>query len=139
MKTRILVTLVFLMVLAAGPVLVAQVVTEATGVDVPKTNATEMQGTMVLGFVSTLLYERLKKWDKFGLITEHTDKSIRVLFGAFMAAATALGVHVTFDATAGTLMVTGLTAAAMGTALWETGQQWAINEMIYRTAIQRRG
>lgn len=130
---------VVLFALMTGPVLLAQAVEAATGVDVPQTNATEMQGTVVLGFISSLAFEWLKKWDKFGLITERTSKAARVAFGFVLAAATAFGVHVTFDAEAGTLMATGLTAGAMATGLWETIQQWVITEVMYRSAVQQRG
>ena len=92
---------------------------------------------VVLGAVVVYVLEWIKRARWVAFITIETKK-----LNGFLAKAAALlmavGIHYEFDATAGTLMITGLTIAGLAHGLWVWLQQVVVQELIYNTAIQSR-
>lgn len=75
--------------------------------------------------------ELLKTSPRFKWLNEQTDRANRVL-GAVAAFLTGLGIHVQFEH--GTLIISGLAAAALGHAL----VQWAQQQLYYRLVVKQQ-
>lgn len=87
----------------------------------------------------TYFIEWMKNSDHplFKWINEHKTGLLRAL-NAALAAVAAVGVHYTFDPTAGTLTVTGLQASAIAHALWEWAKQWAFQQVTYDAVVSKQ-
>lgn len=129
-------TLLFV-VAATGPVLYAQVA-DAIGVPAPPApaDANEWGGALVWAFFSSSALEWLKRNRQISLITEQTAFFAQRVIGILLALAAAVGVHWSFDADAGRLVVEGL----QWTSIWALGtgaiRQWVLQELTYRTAVK---
>ena len=135
-ESRTLVWLLFLFViLACAPVLYAQP-SAATGAPVQTGSANEWGGSLVWGFFLSSALEWLKRNEKVSLMTEKTAWSAQRIVGVAMAAAAALGVHWTYDAAAGQLVINGLSLAMILPALSEIVRQWVLQEMTYRMTVK---
>lgn len=132
---RVLSFLLLLLIVFAGPVLYAQVATAATGAPVDP-SANEWGGTMVWSFFSASIMEWLKNNQKIQFLTQDTAFWAKRVIGIVVAAAAALGVHYSYDASAGTLMITGLTSAGLWTMFTETARTWVSQELMYRVAVK---
>jgi hypothetical protein len=127
-------------VLLFGPTLYAQVADAiaTTPPQVPDATANEWGGTLIWAFFSATGLESLKKAEKFSLITEQTTTLVQRALGIALAAAAAVGVHYTYDATAGRLVIDGLTLTGIWTMFTETVRTWVVQELTYRAAIKGR-
>lgn len=74
--------------------------------------------------------ELLKTSPRFAWLTAQTDRANRVV-GAIFAFLTGLGIHFHYEH--GTLIVSGLAAAALGHAL----VQWAQQQVYYRLVVKK--
>jgi len=70
---------------------------------------TELQ--VLIGLVASFVIQWLKKASWFPVLTEQSDKILKVVFSALVAAGSAIAVSFSFDPTLGQLTVTGLTWA----------------------------
>lgn len=94
---------------------------------------------LVSTLVSTLtpfLLERIK-WSRLPFLDPLKPTLNRVM-AALTAMVTALGVTISYDAAAGTLTVTGLGLESVATAGVSFVVNLAVQQTIYRTAIDRR-
>jgi len=142
-ELRALVALVVLFVVAACAVpllsgaLFAQAVESAASGAAPEANsANEWGGALVWAFFSSSALEWLKRNRYITIITEQSTFILQRGIGVLLAVAAAVGVHWTFDPTAGRLVVDGLTAAGLWTVGSETVRQWVLQELTYRTAVR---
>ena len=87
------------------------------------------------GVASVYVIELLKKSPLMPLITEQTVRANRLL-GVLASGLATLGIGFTFDAEAGTMMITGLTFAAIVHNAWHWFTQWAVQQYIYASAIE---
>lgn len=70
---------------------------------------TQSETQIIVGFVAPFLLQFLKKASWFPVLTDRTDKVIKVAWSAVVAAGSALMISFSFDPTLGQLVVTGLT------------------------------
>lgn len=138
MTRRIGVLFGLLLVVGFGPVLFAQVSSGVVPVDAAP-SANEWGGTLIWAFFSSTALEWIKRNPKWSVISSSTHFWVQRGIGVLLALAAALGVHYTYDPSAGVLTVTGLTTAGIWTMGVETTRQYVIQEMTYRTAIKGYG
>ena len=127
--------LVLIVGVMVGPTLLAQAASVVTtsGVTSPGTpTANEWGGSIVWAFFSTSALEWIKRNPYLTLISERTATGVQRVMGIVLAMATALGVHWTYDASAGRLIVDGLTVAMVSEAI----RQFVLNELTYRVAVK---
>lgn len=74
----------------------------------------QSQIQIVVGIIASFAIQWLKRSPWFPLLTERTDKILKVAFAAVVATGSALAISFSFDATLGQLVVTGLTWANVG-------------------------
>lgn len=129
---------VFVLLLMSGPVLLAQAAEVATGAPVPPATTNEWGGSLVWAFFSSSGLEWLKRHEKISLISQETGYWVQRILGVVVAAAAALGVHYTYDPTAGALTITGLTAVGVWTMVSETLRTWVMQEITYRVAVKEK-
>lgn len=134
---RITTFLVLMLAVLLGPELLAQAtdtVREATGAatSTGANSANEWGGSIVWAFFSTSALEWIKRKPWLNLISEQTATGVQRVMGIVLATATAVGVHWTYDATAGRLIVEGLSLALIGEAV----RQFVFNELTYRLAVK---
>lgn len=95
-----------------------------------------MDSVIIAGIVSMVM-EWLKKAPWFPLIKDAQGR-LNVVISATVAAAAAIGIHVSFDSATGVLMVTGLTASTVLHGGWEWGKQFFLQEAMYRTLVKEK-
>jgi hypothetical protein len=78
----------------------------------------------------------LKMHPKITLMSEDATRWANRRVAILLAVFSAIGVHTTFDATAGVLTVTGLTLPGIWTALGDAIRQYALQQFTYRAAIE---
>lgn len=136
---RVFAFCVLIVIVLYGPVLYAQVAEAVTTApQVPDASANEWGGTLIWAFFSSTAFEWLKQNAKFTLVTERTTFWAQRAMGVVLAVAAALGVHYTYDPTAGVLMISGLTAAGLWTAATESVRAFVTQEVMYRVAVKKR-
>lgn len=138
-RRGIYVWLLFVLVLVFGPSLLAQATGAVTPPDVPPATTNEWGGALVWSFFASTGMEWLKRHPSLSLISESTARGMQRLMGVLLAAAAALGVHYTYDATAGRLIIDGLTIAGLWTVATETVRSFVLQELVYRTAVKNYG
>ena len=87
------------------------------------------------GVASVYIIELLKKSPLFPFITKHTVMLNRWI-GVLASGVATLGVAFTFDAEAGSLLITGLTLTTIAHNLWHWFTQWAVQQFVYATAVE---
>lgn len=117
-----------------GPVLCAQATEIVTGAP-PVGEAAEWGSSVVWAFLSSSFLEWLKRNQRIGVISDRMAWGAQRLLGILLAIATATGIHWSFNATAGQLVIDGLTWAMVSESL----RQFCFNEIIYRTAVKPYG
>lgn len=95
--------------------------------------APDITAHLTTGAVVVYLIEWAKR-SRLMPITAST-KSINRALNVVLAAAVALGINWTFDASAGTLVITGLTWPALAHAGWEFLKQLATQQILYDGVI----
>ena len=113
--------------------LLAQATTSDPGGSPPPGDPLSWQ--LTLAAVSTYLVQYLKRSTWFPVYASSSVMAQRVV-SAFVAACAAVGIHMQFDSTAGTLAVTGLTVAT----IWHLGgqvmQQYVFQHVMYVGAVK---
>lgn len=79
-----------------------------------------------------LAYLKTAKWAPF--INKHSAKFNHIWL-LTASAVGALGVHAAWDASAHSLTITGLSALAIGHAIWEWAKQWTVQYLVQRGAF----
>jgi hypothetical protein len=92
------------------------------------------QVTVSALIVYALEYLKKAKW--FPWLTMDT-KSLNRLVGALLAALAAVGIHAEFNAQAGTLLVTGLTAWGLMHAFFDLARSWVFQQVIYDAVLDK--
>lgn len=127
------------------PGLLAQAAAVVTGGAASPTagQASEPVAGIVWAFLSTSALEWIKRKPALSMMSEKTTFWTQRVVGFGLAAATAAGVHFSFewDAANGaaTLHATGLAASSIFGALGEILRQWVFNEVTYRVAVKHYG
>lgn len=78
--------------------------------------------------VSAYLMRLIQKWAKLPWITEHTA-GINAAFRAVVSLAATLGISFTWDGTAHTLLISGLTFSTIAIGLWHWLGQFSFTHM----------
>ena len=87
------------------------------------------------GVASVYVIEFLKKTRLMPFVTQHTVALNRWL-GVIASGVATLGIGFSFDSEAGSLMITGLTAATIAHNAWHWFTQWAVQQFVYSTAVE---
>jgi len=90
---------------------------------------------VTLSAVAVVVMQWLKNAQWFPWLTAESSK-LQNAFAAFSAALVAVGIHYSYDATAGTLTIVGISWASLGHGLWHWLQSYAFQEVIYKGAIK---
>lgn len=98
----------------------------------------ELTTHLVTGGVVVYAIQMLKRANWCTWIDADTTTLNRWI-GVLAAAVTALGIHWTFDASAGQLVITGLTKAGITDAVWEFAKQYVLQQMVYDGVTQNAG
>jgi hypothetical protein len=83
-----------------------------------------------------VLLEMLKRWDRFKWLDEWTSTLNRVV-AVVAGSAAAIGISYTFDGAAGTLVVQGVTFAALAKLIVNIASQLGLQEVFYRLVLKR--
>lgn len=121
-----------------GPVLMAQAL---PGGAAPfsaggEPTVNEWGGSLIWAFFSSSALEWLKRHPSLTLISERTAFGVQRVMGILLATATAIGVHWTYDSTAGVLTITGLLLPSMWQMGSEAIRQFVLQELTYRVGIK---
>lgn len=81
--------------------------------------------------ISTLLIQALKNSGWATWFNRNTSRA-NFLLSLLISFVAAIGVHYTWDAHTGTLMITGLTLAGISHGAWEWFMQWAAQHASYK-------
>jgi hypothetical protein len=92
----------------------------------------ETQATLAVGVSYLLQWLKGRPW--FPLLNYNSESMNRWITG-FAALLTSIGIQVSFNAGAGVLTITGLTAAGIGAGLQHVGFQWALQHSVYKMMI----
>jgi len=66
----------------------------------------------------------------------HNTAALNRCLGWFAALVSSVGLHYTYDASTGTLVLTGLTAGALAASAWATVQSYAAQWLIYKGIVK---
>jgi hypothetical protein len=80
------------------------------------------------------LLQWLKGKSGFPLMS-YNSETLNRWFTAFVALCTGLGIQMSFNAGAGTLLISGLTFASVASAAQHAAFQWAMQHGVYKTMI----
>lgn len=95
----------------------------------------EFLSTITASSMVVAVIQWLKNTKMIPFINQHSAKLNRTLSwaAAFISGA---GLHYHYEASTGTLVLTGLTAAAFGHAIWDTAQSYALQWLIYKGIVK---
>lgn len=82
-----------------------------------------------------MVVQWLKKTRFAPFISYETDV-LNKMIAALLAAVAAVGIHVQYDGSAHTLLLTGFSFVALGHGLWHFFQSFAFQEVIYHGALK---
>lgn len=86
--------------------------------------------------IAVWLLEKLKATTWFPFLSTETANWAKTAWALVIALATGLGIQITFDSTAGQLIVTGLTLSGIGGALWVTAQSFVAQQILYHGIVK---
>jgi hypothetical protein len=99
----------------------------------------KLQTQIVVAMAMSYLLQWLKKAKWFPLLTERSDKIIKVVWSALVAAGGAVAVTFAFDPTLGQLTVTGLDWTHMWNGLVAFLTSMLSQQAAYKVMIQKAG
>lgn len=130
-------------VVMLAPTLLAQGIAQGAqavaGAAVSEGTTSEWGSGVVWAFLSASLLEWMKRSQRIAFVSDRMAWGMQRLLGIGLAVATAAGVHVSFEAQAGVLTVSGLLWPSIQDALGESLRQWVFNELTYRVAVKNYG
>lgn len=91
--------------------------------------------TITASAMAVAIIQWMKNTKLIPFMDQHTD-AINRLVAWIAATISAFGIHYNYDATAGTLTLTGLTAAGIGHSLWEVIRSYAFQILIYKGVMK---
>lgn len=91
---------------------------------------------LTMSSVVVMLIQWVKGTKLFPFVNENTASLNRVI-GWLAAGGAAIGLHLAFDSTSGTLTITGLTLTTMLHAGWDWIKSVAVQELIYQGVLQK--
>ena len=113
-----------------GPMEVAQLPPVADrGLDVLGTQ-------FIISGLAAYLLEHLKNSTWMKWFTPETSRKTKQVIAILVSGVTALGIHWSYDGTAGTLTITGLTAAAVVEHGWDWLRAWYLQQLVYDIAVK---
>jgi hypothetical protein len=98
-----------------------------------------MQGQTLLAALVAWLIQRVKMSDRFPAFSEQSGKLAKVVVSAVLAAGSVLALEFTFDATAGTFIVTGLTLTNMSHGIMAFAYSWLLQHGVYEGILKPKG
>lgn len=84
-----------------------------------------------------LLLEAAKRWDKFPVLTMHSDTINRVV-SVLAAVLASNGISYTFGGATGELVVNGLTPLGLARVVMAVATQFGLQELVYRKLLKGR-
>lgn len=134
--------LILFAVMLFGPVLLAQTVGAVAAAADVKTSPLQPGQTnetvvaFIWAYAGSALLQTWKR-SPLGGLHEWTAPYAKRLIAVAVAIASALGVHSSFDAAAGTLTITGLLLPGIWTAIGDSIRQFVLQQYIWKTAIKQ--
>ena len=138
LSRRVAACLVLVAGVMCGPTLLAQ----AVGADTLRAasgTGNEWGSAMIWAYFSSAALEWMKRSPRVTLFAEQASFAAQRAMGIVIAVAASVGVGYTYDAHAGVLTITGLTAAGIGAVVVDALRQFVMQELIYRTAVKHHG
>lgn len=114
--------------LAYGPAMAAW----QGGAPAPAATGAEWNWGLVWAYLASRWWQWLKQHPRVTFISNDLSARAQTAWSVLLALATAAGLHVTFDSTAGVLTVTGLTWLALKEAV----RQWACQQIVYHAVVK---
>ena len=93
--------------------------------------------TAIVSAASAYVIQMLKNAKWFPVISDKTTKWGQIAFSALVALCTSLGVHYSYDATAGQLVITGLLASSLYDHAVDWLRTFILQQLTYDVAINR--
>lgn len=93
---------------------------------------------VVIGFLVSYVLQWFKGSPAFPWLTAQTTR-LNFWLSGFVALLVSIGITFEFAPTEGTLLVSGLTFANVGTHLWAWIQQWLSQQVAYDFVVQKAG
>lgn len=91
---------------------------------------------LTVSSVVVWIIKKVKEASWFPWLSEATARNAQMAWGLVAAVITGLGIQYTFDAASGSLVVTGLTLAGMGSALWAAAQSFVVQQLVYHGVVK---
>jgi hypothetical protein len=126
-----------LLILVGQAILFAQGAA-ANAVPVSNTGLDALVSQAVISAGAAYAFEGLKKAGWFTWVTPQTSGKVMKLIGAGVAFATALGIHYSFDPTAGIFTITGLTFATAKDHAYDWLRAWILQQSFYDQVIKTK-
>ena len=93
--------------------------------------------TFITSALAVAALQKLKSASWFPWLTSESSTIIKVVFAVIAAITAATGVSYVWDPTAHTLLISGLSWSAIGTALWHFVNQFIAQETAYQATAAR--
>lgn len=97
----------------------------------------EILSQVVVAGLSSYVMERAKKSPYLPFLTMET-KRLNGVIAAIVSAVATIGIHFTYDSSAGTLMITGVGLTSLRHGLWDWAKQYLFQQFVYDTAIKNK-
>lgn len=91
---------------------------------------------LTLGVIVSYVIEWLKTSNRVPWLHDYSDRLNRIV-SAVLAIVASLGIQYTYDATTGTLVLSGLTLSSLVPVAWEAIKQFVANEVAYKVVVKR--
>lgn len=101
-------------------------------------NSGELTAHITSGAVIVYVIEWLKANPRFSWLRAE-QKTLQRVVSAVLAAVAAVGINWTYDATHGTLVITGLTSTAILLTGWEWLKQFVVQQLIFDGVVAKEG
>ena len=97
----------------------------------------QLSAQVVISAVVVWLIQLAKKSQRIPWISAETSKLNR-LIAVLTSCCSAVGIHISFSAAAGTLVITGLTLTGVLTFFWHWLTAFVSQQLIFQTAVQKQ-
>lgn len=97
----------------------------------------ELLSQLTSSAVVIYVIQALKRSSWFPWVTTETKRLNRWL-AVLGSAASAAGIHLAYDGTLGTILITGVTTSGIAHGLWHWFQQYALTQLAYDATIDNK-